>query len=74
MLNQVIALPPEGDRGDYADGIADRLGVYTQEVQQLSTALSTYRLTSAAGQKLHNALGRATATKAKVDAAFGGGE
>jgi hypothetical protein len=74
MLDQVIALPPEGDGADYADGIADRLGVYPKEVQQLSTALSTYRLTSAARQMLHNALVRAIATKAKVDAAFGGGE
>jgi hypothetical protein len=73
-LDQVIALPPEGDGADYADDMADRLGVYTREVQQLRTALLTYRLTSAARWKLHNAFLRAIATKAKVNAAFGGGE
>ena len=39
-----------------------------------SVSQQVYRLTSAARQKLQNALVRAIATKAKVNAAFGGGE
>ena len=74
MLDKIISLPPEGSGGDYADGMADTLGSYTKEVQQLTTALSTYRLTSAARLGLTNALSRVRATKAKVDAAYGGGE
>jgi hypothetical protein len=74
LLNRVIALPPEDARSDYEDGMADTLGQYTQEVQQLSKAVATYRLTSAGRTGLRNALIRVRATKAKVDAAFGGGE
>jgi hypothetical protein len=74
ILDRVIALPAEGARGDYEDGMADTLGQYTQEVNQLSTAVSTYRLTSAGKVALDNALTRVRATQAKVNAAFGGGE
>ena len=44
MLDRVIALPAEGARDDYADGMADTLGIYNQEVQKVTTALRTYRL------------------------------
>jgi hypothetical protein len=74
MLDAVIALPPEGAGADYADGMADTLGLYKQEVQQVSTALDTYQLTDEGRVGLTNALQRVQATKAKVDAAFGGGE
>jgi hypothetical protein len=74
ILDRVIALPAEGARGDYEDGMADTLGQYTQEVNQLSTAVNTYRLTSGGTVGLKNGLARVRATQAKVDAAFGGGE
>jgi len=74
MLDRVIGLPAEGDGDEYADGMADRLGQFTREVNQLNTALSTYNLTSTGRQQLNLALGRAKATKAKVDAMWGGGE
>jgi hypothetical protein len=73
-LDRVIALPAEGDGADYADDMADRLGAYPKEVQQLRGAVLTYRLTPAARWKLNNAYLRAIATNAKVVAAFGGGE
>jgi hypothetical protein len=74
LLGKVIALPAEGDFGEYSDLIADRLAIYTQEVNQASSALSTYTLTAVARDGLGTVLDRASATKAKVDAAFGGGE
>ena len=74
ILDRVIALPADGARGDYEDGMADTLGQYTQEVNQLSTAVTTYRLTSAGKVALNSALTRVRATQAKVNTAFGGGE
>jgi hypothetical protein len=73
-LDAVIALRPEGDGADYADGMADTLGTYTQEVQQLTSAIGSFTLTPEGRDGLTNALTRVRATKAKVDAAFGGGE
>ena len=74
MLAKVIALPAEGAFGDYADGIADKLNIYNQEVKLVSSALATYTLTPAARDGLTTALGQARHTKAMVQAAFGGGE
>jgi hypothetical protein len=74
MLDKVIALPAEGDGADYADGLADKLGVFTKEVKQLEAALSTSNLSPAGRTALEAAHKRAVATKAKVDVAFGGGE
>ena len=73
MLDQVLALRP-ASRGDYEDGMADTLGQYPKEEQQLTTGLATYRLSSSAQTALHNALVRVRATGAKVNAVFGGGE
>jgi hypothetical protein len=74
LLGKVIALPAEGDFGEYADLIADKLAIYGQEVTQVKSALATYTLTPAARDGLQIALVRVTATKAKVQKAFGGGE
>jgi hypothetical protein len=74
ILDRIIALPAEGARGDYEDGMADTLGQYPKEEKQLTTAIATYRLTPMSSTALHNALTRVRATTAKVDAAFGGGE
>jgi hypothetical protein len=73
LLNAVLALKP-GPRGDYADSMADTLPWYTQEVQKLTDALTTFSLTDAARTTLETAQQRVSATKAKMDAAFGGGE
>jgi hypothetical protein len=73
MLDQVIALRP-GARGDYEDGMADTLGQYPKEEQQLTTALATYHLSSSGRTALHDALVQVRATEAKVTPVFGGGE
>jgi hypothetical protein len=74
LLDAVIALPAEGALDDYVDGMSDTLGIYTQEVRQVTSALQTFRLTPSGRAGLTNALARVRVTKAKVDAAFGGGE
>jgi hypothetical protein len=74
MLTKVISLPAEGARADYADGMADILGTFQQEVRKVTTALSTYRLSPSGRVGLRRALVRVRATNAKVNRAFGGGE
>jgi uncharacterized protein len=74
MLDAVIALPPEGARADYDDGISDTLGMYPAEENLITTALLAFGLTDAARAGLTNALARVQATDTKVDAVWGGGE
>lgn len=74
MLNAVIALDPEGAGAAYADGMADTLDGYTDEVANLTEALKVDRLTTSARLALTNALSRSQAAAAKVTAVFGGGE
>jgi len=74
VLDPVIALPAEGEGGDYADGMADNLAMYSREVTAIQNALATFTLTQPATDGLTNSLARAQATKAKVTKAFGGGE
>ena len=74
MLNAVIRLPDEGAGADYVDGMADTVGIYTQEVRRLQSALATYRLSSTGRTALRRALVRSQATKTKFDRAFGGPE
>jgi hypothetical protein len=74
MLDAVIALPDEGEGSLYSDGMADTVGLYAQEVTQLTTAVNTYRLTPRGETGVRRGLTRARATKTKVDRAFGGGE
>jgi hypothetical protein len=74
MLDAIIALDPEGEGADYADGMADTLGLYASEVKLVTGALQQYRLSPAGRLGLRNALDRVRATRAKVNKAFGGGE
>jgi hypothetical protein len=74
MLDAVIALPAEGDRGDYDDGMADTLLVYPAEEKLISDTLQTAALIDSARSGLTDALARVQATDAKVDAVWGGGE
>ena len=74
VLDPVIALPPEGEGGDYADGMADNLAMYNREVQTIQNALANFTLSQSGVDGLTNSLARAQATKAKVTKAFGGGE
>jgi hypothetical protein len=74
MLDAVIALPAEGDRGDYDDGMADMLGIYPAEANLISGALATAELTDSARSGLTDALARVQATDEKVNAVWGGGE
>lgn len=74
MLDAVIALPAEGARGDYDDGMSDTLLVYTAERNRITTALQQYALTVPARAGLVGARMRVQATEAKVTAVWGGGE
>ena len=74
MLNKVIALPAEGAGADYDDDMSDSLDLYTSEVALITSALEQYVLTPVARVGLTNALARARATQAKVEAKWGGGE
>ena len=74
MLDAVIALPPEGARADYDDGMSDTLGVYPAEENLITTALLAFELTDSARTGLINLLTRVQATDAKVDVVWGGGE
>jgi hypothetical protein len=74
MLDVVIGLGPEGAGADYADGMADTLPAFDNEVVTLLSGLETYVLTASGRTGLTNALERATATRNRVNEAFGGGE
>ncbi len=73
LLDKVIKLKP-GKAVAYADGMADSVDGYGDEVANLTEALQVDRLTTSAHAALANALSRSQATAAKVTAAFGGGE
>ena len=74
LLNTVVALDPEGAGADYADGMADTLDGYTDEVSNISETLADDTLSSGGAAALRTALARAKATLAKVTNAYGGGE
>jgi hypothetical protein len=74
MLDAVIALPAEGARGDYDDGMSDTLGMYPTEEKLISGALQNADLINEARTGLTNALARVQATDDKVSVVWGGGE
>jgi hypothetical protein len=74
MLDAVIALPAEGARGDYDDGMSDTLPMYPAEERRITTALQQDELTANARTGLVDARQRVQATEAKVTAVWGGGE
>jgi hypothetical protein len=74
MLDAVIALPPEGARGDYDDGMSDTLPMYPSETELITAALAQEELTTAAHEGLQDARERVQATEAKVNEVWGGGE
>jgi hypothetical protein len=74
LLATVIALDPEGAGADYADGMADTVAGYDDEVANLTEALATDQLSAGGKKVLTAALAQSKATQAKVTAAFGGGE
>lgn len=74
VLNKVTALPAEGDGDDYADGMADTLPMYTNEVAVISKGLDTFRLAPSGVDGLTAALRRARTAEAKMNATYGGGE
>jgi hypothetical protein len=74
LLDSVIALDPAGAGADYADGMADTVDGYTDEVATLSEALADDALSTGGRKVLTKALAKVEATNAKVVAAFGGGE
>jgi len=74
ILDRLIALPAEGARADYEDGMADTLGTYDQERRTIAAALRTHRLSRPGTVALRHALARVRATSKKVNRTFGGGE
>jgi hypothetical protein len=74
LLDAVIALDPEGEGAAYADGMADTVDGYTDEVDNITEALADDQLSPGGGRVLRAALTRVKATAAKVTTAFGGGE
>jgi hypothetical protein len=73
MLAKVIALRPAA-REDYADGLADTLPSYNQELKAMTTALAGTGLTTAARTSVQHAQQVVTATNAAMQRVFGGGE
>ena len=71
MLDKVIALDPEGERADYADGIADTITAFDGEVNAIQNGLNTYILTASARDGLTAAHARAVATRDEVTLVFG---
>jgi hypothetical protein len=74
LLNAVIALPAEGAGADYADGMADTVAGYDDEVANLTEALADDTLSAGGKKVLTSALAQSKKTDANVNAAFGGGE
>jgi hypothetical protein len=74
VLDQVLALPAEGDGADYADGLTDTLPSYTREVATFADALDAFDLTPEARSTLTAALGRARVAAQRMTSAYGGGE
>jgi hypothetical protein len=74
LLASVFALDPEGAGADYADGMADTLDGYTDEVANLQEALNSDALSAGGRRVLTAALTKSQATLAAITAAFGGGE
>ena len=73
MLVKVIALRPAA-RDDYADGLADTLPTYDQELKAMTAALAGTGLTPAARTSIQHAQQVVTATRAEMQRVFGGGE
>jgi hypothetical protein len=74
LVRDVLALDPDGPGADYADGMADSLDGYADEIANLTEALSDDTLAAAASAALRTALSRSQDTQARLTAAFGGGE
>jgi hypothetical protein len=74
LLDAVIALDPEGAGADYADGMADTVAGYDDEVANISEALAGDQLSAGGKKVLTAALAQSKATQTKVSTAFGGGE
>ena len=74
LLATVFGLDPEGAGADFADGMADTVAGYDDEVANLTEALAADQLSAGGKKVLTAALAQSKATQAKVTAAFGGGE
>jgi hypothetical protein len=74
LVNAVIALDPEGAGAPYGDAMPDILPDFDDEVANFQEALGDDTLSAGGRKVLTAALAQSTATDAKVNAAFGGGE
>jgi hypothetical protein len=74
LLDSIIALDPEGAGAAFADGMADTVADYDDEVANVSDALADDQLSAGGRAVLLKVQQQVTATDAKVNAAWGGGE
>jgi hypothetical protein len=74
LLTSVIKLNPEGAGADYADGMADSVESYDDEVANITEALADDQLSPVGRSALTAALTQSKAARSKVTKAFGGGE
>jgi hypothetical protein len=74
LLNAVVALDPEGAGADYSDGMADVVGGFSDEVDNITEAIADDQLSTGGARVLNSALRQTTATAATANTAFGGGE
>jgi hypothetical protein len=74
LANSVLALDPEGAGAGFADGMADTVAGYDDEVANITEAIANDTLSAGAKKVLNSALKQSQAVDAKMTAAFGGGE
>jgi hypothetical protein len=74
LLTSVVKLPAEGAGADYADGMADTLTGYDDEVANINEALSSDALSAPGSSTLRSALAQSKKAQSTVNAAYGGGE
>jgi hypothetical protein len=69
-LVRTVAAQP----ADYGDALADELAGYDDEVANIAEAIADDRLSTGGKKVLRAALAQSKATRARINAAFGGGE
>ncbi|HWL96312.1 MAG TPA: hypothetical protein VNP20_03150 [Nocardioidaceae bacterium] len=74
MLTAVTGLAPEGAGADYADGMADTVEDYADEIATLTETIKFDLLTPPARTTLTKARALSRTAQAKVNTGFGGGE
>jgi hypothetical protein len=74
LIGVLVALDPEGAGAPYADGLADTVPSYSDEVAAIAEALADDHLVPASRDALNAALAQSMQAAAQMTAAFGGGD